>query len=159
MSEAELSARDGVEAMDGRRTVTTTWMPRAVRLVHEGGRYLMASVLALGVDYTLLLALTELGRLHYLVSSAISYSVGVGFHYGLCVKFVFRDRPVADRRAEFAGFFAVGLLGLAATQIVLWLCVSQLGVDYRLGKVAATAISFALNFVVRKALLFTARGR
>ncbi len=41
---------------------------RIGQLVREGWRYFAASVAALAVDYGLLVALTELGRLHYLTA-------------------------------------------------------------------------------------------
>jgi putative flippase GtrA len=155
MSEAELSPQAGIQALAPRRPAAPAWAPRAAGLLHEGGRYLLASILALGVDYALLVALTELGRLHYLISSAISYTVGALVHYRLCVWLVFRVRRLTDRRVEFAGFFATGLLGLAVTQAVLWLSVSGLGLNYLLGKVAATGVSFAVGYVIRKMWLFS----
>jgi putative flippase GtrA len=157
MSEAELSPQAGIPALGLRRPAVPAWTPRIAGLLHEGGRYLLASVLALGVDYALLVILTELGGLHYLVSSAISYSIGALVHYRLCVWLVFRVRRLTDRRAEFAAFFATGLLGLAVTQAVLWLCVSGLGLSYLLGKVAATGVSFAVGYLIRKMWLFTRR--
>jgi putative flippase GtrA len=155
MSEAEFSPEDARVALDVRGAAAPRLTTRMVLLLHEGGMYLIASLLALAVDYGLLVALTELGRLLYLVSSTISYSVGAAVHYCLCVGLVFRDRRLTDRRVEFAGFFATGLLGLAVTQLVLWVSVSGFGLSYLLGKVAATGASFLLGYAVRKLWLFT----
>jgi putative flippase GtrA len=158
MSEAEISPPAGIRALGVSPPSAPVWAPRIAGLLHEGGRYLLASVIALGVDYVLLVALTELAGLHYLVSSAISYSLGALVHYRLCVWLVFRVRRLTDRRAEFAAFFATGLLGLAVTQAALWLCVSGLGLSYLLGKVAATGASFTVGYVIRKLWLFTRIG-
>jgi putative flippase GtrA len=122
----------------------------------EFWRYLMASVLALGLDFGLLYLLTEQAGLHYLTSSAISYSTGAVLHYIVSVSFVFRERRVTDPRLEFFGFFAIGLLGLAANQLVLKAAVDGLALSYLIGKVAAVGVSFTLTFVTRKAVLFTA---
>jgi len=122
----------------------------------EFWRYLMASVLALGLDFGLLYLLTEQAGLHYLTSSAISYSTGAVLHYIVSVSFVFRERRVTDPRLEFVGFFAIGLLGLAANQLVLKAAVDGLALSYLIGKVAAVGVSFTLTFVTRKAVLFTA---
>jgi len=123
----------------------------------EFWRYLAASVVALGLDFSLLWLLTSQAGLHYLTSSAISYSTGAVLHYAISVTLVFRERRLADRRMEFAGFFAIGLLGLAANQLVMKAAVDGLGQSYLLGKVAATGVSFVLTFVTRRAVLFTAR--
>jgi putative flippase GtrA len=121
----------------------------------EFWRYLAASVASLSLDFGLLWLLTERVGLHYLSSAAISYSAGCVLHYALSVTLVFRARRVADRRMEFVGFFAIGLLGLAANQLVLKAAVELAGVSYLLGKVAATGVSFVLTFVTRRAVLFT----
>jgi len=128
---------------------------RAGELVRESWRYFLVSVVALGVDYGLLLALTEIAHLHYLASSAISYTTGGVVHYVLSVSLVFRDRRVSNRRIEFAAFFGLGLLGLAATQAVLKVSVDSLGMSYAMAKLGAVGSSFALNFLARKALLFS----
>jgi putative flippase GtrA len=129
---------------------------RLRQIFDESWRYFAASLAALGVDYGLLVALTELARLHYLTASAIAYVTGSVFHYVLCVALVFKTRPVADRRVELAAFVGIGLVGLAVTQAVLKVSVEWLGLSYLVGKVFATGLSFVLNFVARRAILFTA---
>jgi len=123
--------------------------------MRESWRYFLVSVVALGVDYGLLLALTEIAHLHYLASSAISYTTGSIVQYALSVALVFRTRRLSDPRMEFAAFFGLGLFGLAATQLILKVSVDGLGLSYTIGKVGAVGVSFALNFVARKAILFT----
>lgn len=131
-------------------------LARLGALSDEFWRYLSASVAALGLDVGLLWLLTEFGGLHYLSSAAISYSAGGILHYLISVRLVFRERRVADRRMEFVGFFAIGLFGLAANQLVLKAAVEALGVSYLLGKCAAIGLSFVLTFLMRRAALFTA---
>lgn len=130
----------------------------AARVRSLGGdfwRYLLASVVALGFDFALLYVLTEIAGFHYLVSSAISYSLGGVLHYALSVALVFKHRRVAHRGVEFAAFFAIGFVGLAANQAILAATVEWLHLNYMLGKVCATGGSFILNFVIRRAVLFT----
>ena len=136
--------------------VRSSAIARLLSAGSEFWRYLLASVIALGLDFSLLWLLTERAGLHYLSSAAISYSAGAVLHYAISVTLVFRERRVGDRRMEFAGFFAIGLLGLAANQLVLKAAVDGLGQSYLLGKVAATGVSFVLTFVTRRAVLFTA---
>jgi putative flippase GtrA len=128
---------------------------RGRALLRETWRYLAVSVAALAVDYGLLVALTELGHIHYLTSSVLSYCTGAVLAYVLSVTLVFSHRRVTDRRLEFLAFFAIGLLGLAATQVMLVAGVDGLGLNYMQAKIVAIGVSFALNYLARRALLFT----
>jgi putative flippase GtrA len=143
-----------------RATTAAAPRPPLLRLLGsvsgEFWRYLAASVASLGLDFGLLWLLTERAGLHYLSSAAISYSAGCVLHYAISVTLVFRARRVADWRKEFVGFFAIGLLGLVANQLMLKAAVEVAGLGYLLGKVAATGLGFVLTFVTRRALLFTA---
>lgn len=123
----------------------------------EFWRYLLASAAALGLDFALLWLLTERLGLHYLASAAISYSAGAVLHYAISVVFVFRQRRVRDERLEFILFFAIGLFGLASTQLMLKLAVDGLGLSYMIGKLLATGVSFVLNYAARRVALFTVR--
>jgi hypothetical protein len=136
-------------------------MRRLWRRLPEGLRemalYGLASALALSLDGGLLLALTRAG-VSYLVASGIGFSSGVGVAYALSVSVVFRHRPVADRRREFAGFLGVGLAGLILTQGLMALWVEVFGLTPGLAKIPTAGIVFLFNFVVRRALLFAAPG-
>jgi putative flippase GtrA len=133
---------------------TSLWAARR-RVFHEAWRYGLVSLLAFAADYALLVGLTELAGLHYLVSAGISFSCGVAIAYVLSVTMVFRERRLSDRRAEFVGFFLIGLIGLAANQLLLALFVEQAGLSYALAKLPVAAMTVGLNFTARRLLLFT----
>jgi putative flippase GtrA len=117
--------------------------------------YGLASALALGLDWGLLLLLTRLG-VNYLVASATGFLSGMAITYALSVSVVFRHRVVADRRREVAGFIGVGLAGLVLTQALMALWVGGLHMAPGLAKIPTAGIVFIFNFAVRKALLFRA---
>jgi putative flippase GtrA len=121
----------------------------------EFWRYFLVSLLALGVDFGGLVLLKEGFHLYYLAASAISYMSGAVVQYGLSVAFVFREHRMANRTAEFIAFTLLGLLGLAATQAVLWLLVGHAHVGYIFAKVIAVGASFVLNYTARRLVLFT----
>ncbi|HEY2177193.1 MAG TPA: GtrA family protein [Caulobacteraceae bacterium] len=121
----------------------------------EFSLYFIVSLLALGVDFGLLVALKEFLRLNYLLASAISYLAGGCLQYVLSTRFVFRQHRMHDARFEFVAFLALGLIGLAATQAVMGVAVAVLGLSYVIAKVAATGVSFVVNFAARRALLFS----
>ncbi|HJV41926.1 GtrA family protein [Caulobacter sp.] len=131
--------------------------PRLPRALRELALYGLASVVALAVDWGLLVVLTRVG-VNYLAASAAGFVFGVAVAYGLSIAFVFRDRPVADRRREFLGFLAVGLAGLLLTQGLMALWVEVLDLTPGLAKAPTAALVFLFNFSVRRALLFRAPG-
>jgi putative flippase GtrA len=130
---------------------------RARRLADETWKYFLVSLIALGVDYGLLVSLTEVARLHYLISAAVGFAAGLVVNYALSVAFVFRQHRLKSRRLEFIGFFVIGALGLALNEFSMKLLVESLGLAYALAKIPAMGVSFMFNFGARKILLFTAR--
>lgn len=138
-------------------TAAALW-GRARTLAHETWKYFLVSLLALAVDFGLLVALTEFARMHYLLSAAVGFSAGLVVNYLLSVTLVFAERRLSDRRLEFIGFFAIGLAGLALNEGLLRTFVENLGLAYALAKVPAAAIGFVFSFVSRRLALFTTGG-
>ena len=115
---------------------------------------MLASQAAFWLDLGVLALLTEVGGLHYLVSAAISFLAGTTLSYVLSVVWVFDDRRVASKIAEYALFVLVGVAGLALNEGLLWLFTETFGLHYLLAKVIAATIIFGGNFAARKLLLF-----
>jgi putative flippase GtrA len=59
--------------------------------------------------------------------------------------------------AEIAGFFIVGLAGLALTQVLLYALVSRFGLSVPVAKAPVVGIVFFFNFVGRRTLVFVGR--
>ncbi|MFI4935519.1 MAG: GtrA family protein [Caulobacterales bacterium] len=126
-----------------------------VQLVHETWKYFLVSVVALGVDFGLLVLCTRFAGLHYLISAAIGFSAGILVSYGLSVSWVFRHRRLASRRFEFVAFFGIGLLGLALNEALMRAFVEGAGLNYAIAKIPAAGIGFVFNFGSRRILLFS----
>lgn len=120
-------------------------------------KYFAASVVALAVDWGLLVVLTEIAGLNYLASAPVGYSIGLIVGYVLSVTLVFDRRRIADARREFVLFALIGLVGLALNQFVLFGAVDIVGLNYAVAKGPAAAIGFFFNFLVRRALLFSGK--
>ena len=122
-------------------------------------RYGLASGLALALDWGLMVALTELFGVHYLAAATAGFTAGAALAYGLSVGFVFTDRRVTDRRAEFALFVLIGLVGLAVNGALLHAAVRWGGLHYAVAKGPVAIAVFSLNFLLRRSLLFSAAPR
>jgi putative flippase GtrA len=118
-------------------------------------RYLLVSVIALAVDYGVLVSLTELARVHYLYSATISFALGLVTNYALSVRWVFKDRRWNNRAGEFAVFALIGVGGLGLTVALMWLLTDGLGLRYYLSKLVTVGVVVVWNFGLRLAVVFT----
>jgi putative flippase GtrA len=124
-------------------------------IADEGARYIAAGSLALVVDFSIFSGLIRLGGVHYLVAAPAGFALGLAIVYTLSIRWVFRQRRLANARAEFALFALLGLAGMALNQMIVYAGVELLGQAYEVAKLASAAIVFCFNFASRKLLLFT----
>ena len=123
------------------------------------GRYLVSGGVAFVVDTSLLYALTEWLGFHYLLSTLLSYSVGLMITYAFSILWVFDYRSVESRALEFSVFAVIGVMGLGLTSLSMWLFTSGLGFHYLWSKIITTIIVFVWNFIMKKFLLFRRRKK
>jgi putative flippase GtrA len=125
------------------------------RVAGEGVRYLVASAVALAIDFGLYVALIRLAQVHYLIAAPLGFSCGLAAAYLLSVGWVFGYRRLDDRRAEFALFALVGLAGMALNQGIIYTVVQWMPGSYEIAKLMSAGMVFCFNFISRKLLLFT----
>ncbi len=121
-------------------------------------RYLVSGGIAFCVDASLLYALTEWLGIYYLVSSAISFSVGLLITYLMSIFWVFDYRSKEDKRVEFIIFLLIGIIGLCLTSLFMWIFTTKLSLYYLLSKIITTVIVFVWNFIAKKLLLFSRKN-
>jgi putative flippase GtrA len=118
-------------------------------------RYIAVSGLALGFDIGCFLLLIATDILPAL-ASGISYLIGMVAHWFLSSRLVFGAglaEPGAARGKQQGLFFASALAGLLITIGIVGLG-DWLGLDPRLSKLAAVAVSFNANYVLRRKIVF-----
>ena len=129
---------------------------RLQALWREGWRYGATSALALAVD-------TASYALAYRLGAPLAVAIALGFASGLAVAYagsvmwVFHQHRLQDRRAEFAAFALIGLIGLLLTQGGLWWLVGEHQWPAIPAKLLMAGMVFACNFTLRKLLLFSRR--
>ncbi len=120
----------------------------------EFARYFTAGIIALAVDFSIYVALTEFARWHYLLSGGVAFCAGLGTVYFFSISWVFRSRRIRRRAQEFGIFVAIGIVGLALTTAILYALTDLVGLDYRLSKIVSAGLVFLFNFGSRKVFLF-----
>ncbi len=118
-------------------------------------RYLIASIGALAVDMGLFLALLSAGAWPA-GASAASYCAGILAHWLMSSRAVFvgnvAERGLARTRQK-ALFVVSALVGLAITTVIVWSGDSA-GIDPRLAKLVAIAVSFTATWLLRSKVVF-----
>ncbi len=127
---------------------------RSSGLSAEFARYLLISLLALGIDSGTLVLLTEMLGVPYLLSAPAGFLLGMGTVYLGSIYWVFQRRRLSSAAEEIFFFAVIGVGGLLITEVTLWAVAGGLEIDYRIAKILAVGLSFMFNFVARKYFLF-----
>ena len=120
----------------------------------EFTRYFWAGSLTFLVDFLILLLLTEVGGVNYLWANLVAVSVGIVMSYLLSVKWIFLDRRYNRVVFELPIFVLICAAGIILNETLLWASVEFGDIHYLAAKVVVTAAIFAINFFVKKIILF-----
>lgn len=123
------------------------------KLIKQVARFGVVGIVCFGIDYSILILLTEAGGLDYLLSSGISFSASVVVNYLLSIRFVFQSKKGGNKAKEFITFVVLSVMGLLLTEALMWAGVEMLKLHYMLAKVIVTGIVMVYNFVTRKIFL------
>jgi len=109
--------------------------------------------IAFVIDYGLMIILTEVFGVPYMASTTISFIVSVIFNYFASMRYVFKRRDEMSRHKEFLIFITLSAIGLVWNDLLMWVFVDTLTIDYRIAKIVVTMVVTIWNFVTRKIFL------
>ncbi len=118
-------------------------------------RYIMASAVALGADIAIFLLLLN-GGMAPVPASAIGYMAGLAVHWLMSSRLVFANQsvPFASRRRRQKLLFVLSaFIGLAITSAIVGIG-SHFGLDPRVAKLVAIAVSFQATYLLRRTVVF-----
>ena len=118
-------------------------------------RYVGVSGVALGLDSATFLLLIA-GQMAPVTASGVGYTLGIVAHWLLSSRAVFADRLAASdagRRRQAALFVLTALVGLALTMAIVGTG-HAMGLDPRLAKLVAIAVSFQSTWLLRRYFVF-----
>ncbi len=127
------------------------------KLIEQIMKFGVVGFICFGIDYGLMILLTETGGIGYLISSGISFSVSVIVNYILSLKYVFETSKDNNKVVEFSVFIILSVIGLFINQILMWVCVDWFHIFYMISKIGVTAVVMVYNFVTRKLILERSR--
>jgi putative flippase GtrA len=117
-------------------------------------RYGLVGGVAFVCDFSTLRFATDHLGIHYLLSAALGFAVGLIVNYLLSVRWVFDKSKITRSSVQFGVFALVGIVGLVLNELVMWSLTDGVGINYMLSKLAATVLVYLWNFTARKVLIF-----
>lgn len=117
-------------------------------------RYVLSGGLAYTADYSALIILVEVFRMHYLAAAAIAFALGSITAYILNVIWVFDKRTFTNKYVEISIFAIIAIVGLVLNQACIWFFTENANMHYLFSKLIATMIVVVWNFFARKYILF-----
>ena len=136
------------------------------KLLEQIMKFGIVGVLSFAIDYGIYCGLSVGLHIHVLIANFFGFTISVVFNYIMSMKFVFERKEDMDRKAEFAMFVILSLVGLGLNEALVWLFVEYVHenvpaistvLSYDLlkmiGKFLATGIVMVYNFISRKIFL------
>ncbi|MDT0486319.1 MULTISPECIES: GtrA family protein [Streptomyces] len=131
-------------------TVTTETAPTPAppRVTGQLVRYALIGGSGVALDLVVFLLLHNLTGMNEQLANALSTTLGIANNFALNARFTFqrRDRLVV----RFLRFYAVGLTGIALTNLLFLAFTDGLGIDANLVKAGSLPLVLALQFVLNR---------
>lgn len=122
-------------------------------LIEQVMKFGVVGALAFGVDYGVLMLLSQVCGVDPVIAAAISFCVSVVFNYLASMRYVFVHRDDLGAAHEFALFIILSVIGLGINEVIMWLGTRALGTSglaVTVVKVCATTVVMVWNFLSRK---------
>ena len=123
------------------------------KLLNQIIRFGLVGGSAFIIDFAVLWLLTDIVGLNYLVSNGISFTASVIYNYILSTVWVFEVKQEKNKVIELIVFIILSAIGLGLNQLLMWLAVDKMAINYMISKVVATGIVMVYNFITRKIFL------
>ena len=123
------------------------------RLIEQILKFGVVGFAAFGIDYGVLMFLSQVLWVDPVLAAAISFCVSLLFNYLASMRFVFKRRDDISRSREFVTFLVLSGIGLLINEVLMWAGVALLGnsaIMVTITKVFATAVVMVWNFLSRK---------
>lgn len=101
------------------------------------------------------LFLLEKAGMSYLAGAAFAFIIGLLVNFILSKCLVFKGSETnSSTGTEFMVFLITGIIGLALTELLMYLFTEQLSCYFMVSKVIAAALVLIWNFAARKVILY-----
>ena len=133
------------------------WLPpcgRSVRKYQRLLRYLISGGTAAAVDLVVLYILTDIFKVHYLLSAIFAFLVAFLVSFVLQKFWTFQDRSTERMHAQAAVYFVVAAVNLVLNTLFLYVFVDIFHMWYIAAQVVASGLIACESFFVSRYLIF-----
>ncbi|PZR41695.1 MAG: GtrA family protein [Azospira oryzae] len=122
-------------------------------LSHNFIRYIIVGVISMAIEMGMLILLVERLGLPVLESNLIAFVITNIVNYILSRLWVF-EKSGRKKRVELVWFSLFLSISLLLSQVLMWIGVDYLHLDYKITKLISIVIVVAWNFLTRKHFVF-----
>ena len=123
------------------------------RTVVQIWRFTIGGAAATAIDFSAYVALTRLLGLNFLIANVIAMTLGATFLFFFNKRYTFRDTEKKVVR-QYVVFWLNAMFMLALVEGILLIGVNLLKINDLVVKIAAYAITYVVNFLIQKYLIF-----
>lgn len=112
--------------------------------------YLIVGGIATVVEWVCFYILSYQAHIHYLLATTLAFVISTAANWLAGRLLTFQGAEKQPILQELAKIYAVSIIGLLLNLLLMYLFVQKVGLAKMVGKIIATVLVFAWNFVVRK---------
>lgn len=118
----------------------------------QSGKYIAAASVGYVFDLSLLIFLHSFLELNYNLSATGGFIIGLIIQYVLSNRYVFGESKLSKKSYEITSFAAIGVVGLLILNVLMFVFITGLHINYIVAKILATIFVYIWNFLARRAL-------
>lgn len=116
-------------------------------------KFVIVGGIATIIDWCIYFILYNYFKINPLISNICSFSISVVYNYYASVKWVFNINEQKSKKKIFSEFIVFSLIGLALTELIIYIGVNKLKICAMFVKIFATVLVMVFNFITRKMFL------
>lgn len=120
-------------------------------------KYFFVALAGLVVDYLTLYTSVEYLSMHPLVGATLGFLSGLLVNYYLSNKYIFTNAKIKSNAINFIAFSVIGLVGLLLLNIIMFIQIELLAINYLIAKTIATVLVYFWNYFARSKLYHETR--
>lgn len=115
---------------------------------------MLIGILGSIIDYSIMIALKEVLLIPVLIASGIAFTLTLIYTYYMDMKFVFTDLKEEITKKRIVMIFVItSILGLLFNQLIMYVLVKKIFLNYLISKLISVSIVGIWNFISKKFLI------
>lgn len=126
---------------------------RTDNVISQFIRYILIGNISNIVDFSCLYVLTEFVNIHYTISVAFAFLIGLVINHIIGILWIF-GRSTHNVYVEFLLVLIISIIGLILSEIIIFVLVEYMSLHYMISKFVSAVIVMFWNFYGRRKWIF-----